>query len=201
MKISRVLLATASASVLLGALASCASARGFSLSNQSMRATFTSVEITIFEEVRCQLTLEGSFHSRTIAKVARSLIGYITRAVVGPCNGTTATILRETLPWHVRYQGFLGALPDITSITTHVIGAGLRLGGFGFACLVGTTEAEPGILTYDRNNTTREITEARISGRIRTGGECFRITGSFGSDPAPVSLLGTSSTRIAVTLI
>jgi len=202
MKICKVLLAVASATVLLGALASSASGRALSLSNQSMRATFSSVEVNIFEEVRCQMTLESSFHSRTFGKVAGSLIGYITSAIVGPCSaGTTATILRGTLPWHVRYAGFLGTLPNIISIRTNVVGAGLRIGVSGFACLFRTTEVEPGIMTYGRNTTTQEITEASISGRIRTGSECFNLAGTFRSGSAPVSLLGTSSTRITVTLI
>jgi hypothetical protein len=51
------------------------------------------------ESARCPLTLEGSFHARTIAKVAYALNGYITRAAVGvpaSCTGSEATILQET---------------------------------------------------------------------------------------------------------
>jgi hypothetical protein len=204
MKIGKVLLATAGATVLLGALVSSASAREFSLSNQSMRAAFSSVETTIgSSSARCQLTLEGSLHSRTFRKVTGSLVGYITSAIVGPCNtGTTATILRETLPWHVRYSGFLGTLPGITSIITHVVGAGLRMRVFeAIQCLFRTTAAEPGIMTFHRNITTHEITEAGISGTIRAAPACFGILGTFRSNSAPVSLLGTSSTRISVSLI
>jgi hypothetical protein len=203
MKIFKVLLATAGATVLLSGLVSSASARELSLSNQSFRAAFSSVEAAGFGGIiRCQVTLEGSFHSRTLRKAAGTLIGYITRAISGPCSGGTTTILTSTLPWHVRYSGFVGALPEITSISSHVIGASFRVReSAGIACLVRTTATEPGVVTYHRNTTTHEITEAGINGRIRTGPECLTIPGTFTSDSAPVSLLGTSSTRITVTLI
>jgi hypothetical protein len=114
---------------------SAASARSFSITNQNIRATWREL---IFEgkperpnnpgPIRCAVTMEGSFHTRTIIKEAGALIGYITRAQVQhPCVGGeyifhngTETILRgrpeTTLPWHLRYSSFTGRLPDITAL-------------------------------------------------------------------------------------
>jgi hypothetical protein len=93
-----------------------AAARNFSVGNQNFRWTFSNLE---FEAAgvtdTCRVTLEGSLHARTIAKVAGSLLGYITRVTTGQCSQGT-TILNETLPWHLRYEGFSGRLPNITLI-------------------------------------------------------------------------------------
>ncbi len=95
--------------------------------------------------VVCEVTLEGSFHSGTIRKVERALIGHITRASVGRCPTGTSTLLTETLPWHVQYLGFEGRLPAITGVHLILIGVALRLreAVFGRTCLKRTTEAEP----------------------------------------------------------
>jgi hypothetical protein len=103
-------------------------------------------------DVICPLTLEGSFHSNTFAKVPGSLIGYITRAALEEelCSGGTARYLRETLPWHLRYAGFAGLLPNITSITTMVIGLGILLRRGIESCLYRTSLETPGVLTWFR---------------------------------------------------
>jgi hypothetical protein len=80
---------------------------------------------------RCDLTLEGSFHSRTFPKTPELLIGYLTRVGTANCTLTT-TILTATLPWHVRYTGFSGALPDITAIRARIVGVAFSAGAFGF---------------------------------------------------------------------
>src|SRR5215212_591052 len=115
---------------------STASARNLSVSNQSFRIAWTPLTFTeggLFN-VRCNVTLEGSFHYRTIVKSLRALLGFITRATVErpSCRtnlGTAAsaatwngieTILGaatpNTLPWHVTYEGFTGTLPNITGV-------------------------------------------------------------------------------------
>ena len=119
------------ATTLLAAALSSASARNLSVSTQNIRATWASLE---FETgvgilIRCPVTLEGSFHSRTIAKVERLLIGAITRAIskqeactrgiaatfngVERYNGVTPA---NTLPWHITFESFSGELPNITSV-------------------------------------------------------------------------------------
>jgi hypothetical protein len=102
--------------------------------------------------VICPLTLEGSFHSASFAKVPNSLIGYITRAALEEelCSGGEARYLQETLPWHIQYSSFMGMLPNITSITTKVIGLGILLTRFGISCLYRTTPETPGVLIWGR---------------------------------------------------
>ena len=92
MKLCKLLLAAVGATVLLGSLVSSASARAFSVDNSNIRAAFREVRFHFPEAtVICQVTLEGSLHSMTIAKTIGSLIGYITRATLGPCQAGTAT--------------------------------------------------------------------------------------------------------------
>ena len=76
MKLIKTLLTTAAAALLLAGLVATASARTFSVSNQTLRSQFREVNFALpFFTTRCQVTLEGSLHSRTIAKVMDSLIG------------------------------------------------------------------------------------------------------------------------------
>jgi len=203
MKVCKLLLAVVGAAVLLGTLVSSAGARNFSISNQSLRVSYR--EVTFLggaTESRCQVTLEGSLHRATMPKVSGSLIGYITSAILGPCATGTATILRETLPWHIRYHGFTGTLPDITLIRTHVIDLAWRFREvFGANCLIRSTAAEPVTATFHRRTETHRLEEVTLNGAIRTGPECLQVTKTIGSDQAKVSLLGTSDTGIFVSLI
>lgn len=110
--------------------AGIADAREFSITNQTFRATWRSLEFRGGEIViRCPLTLEGNFHARGITKVARNLIGQITRGIVKQescTNGRVAifngvevyngTVEASSLPWHLTYESFTGTLPSITSI-------------------------------------------------------------------------------------
>jgi len=201
MKLGKLLIATLGAAVLLSALVSAASARSFSTSSQTLRSTFREVRFTLpFGVTNCQVTLEGSLHSRTIAKVVGSLIGFITRAILGPCSSGSATILTETLPWHTQYRAFTGTLPNITSLSVNVIGSSFRVREPGFVtCLARSTTTEPAIGTFNRE-AGGALTTSEIGGSIRTGGECFGQVGSFTSDRGPVTVLG-AATRITVTLI
>ena len=203
MKICKLLLATVGASVLLGALVSGASARNWSVSNQNLSAMWRSLEFALpGATTRCQLTVEGSLHTRTLPKIVGSLIGYITKVILGPCTAGTASVLAETLPWHVRYSAFSGSLPEITSIIIHVVNASFRMReAGGISCLVRTSAAEPSVGTFHRNTANAAITEVGVSGEIRTGAECFGVRGRFTSDSGAVSLLGTSNVLISLSLI
>jgi hypothetical protein len=204
MKLCKLLLAAVGATALLGALVSTASARNLSISNQTLRSQFREVNfrLPIFT-TRCQVTLEGSLHTRTIAKVQGALIGYITTARLGPCAAGSATILTETLPWHVRYLAFSGPLPNITDLVINVIGAAFRVREpLGVNCLSRSTAEEPSIGTFVRDPAAGGVlTTAEIGGTIRTGGECFNEPGTFTSDRGTVFVLGTTATRITVRLI
>jgi hypothetical protein len=201
MKLCKLLLASVGATVLLGALVSSATARNYEISEQRMRGIFTSLEFHLPEvTARCALTVEGSLHTRTLPKVIGSLLGYITRVDLGACAIGTATVLTSTLPWHVRYSGFQGTLPNITSIITHVIGASWRISTGGVTCLARSSTTEPVIGNYHRNTATRELTSAEIRGTIRTGAECLGIAGSFRSDRGAVSV-SNAATRVTLNLI
>src|SRR5215213_6862405 len=68
--------------LLLACFVSSASAGRLSTSNQNIRVTWGALSFGGFSIIRCPITIEGSFHTRSIAKVARSLIGLINAANV-----------------------------------------------------------------------------------------------------------------------
>jgi len=209
MKKSKLWFALLCATVVLGALAGTASARIFSLvnTNTGIRATWSAMDFaspSAGVTVRCPVTLEGSLHSRTIAKVANSLIGYITRAIVAgtrpPCSGGTARVLTETLPWHVTYQGFAGTLPRITSIRTTVVRPAFQVTApfFGFEVTC----------TYRQNNVNGTfnveaagvLTTAQVEG-TNLAAEGFGCSeGTLSGTSTTLTLLGTTS-RLTVRLI
>jgi hypothetical protein len=171
MQVRRLLLATIGATVLLGSLVGSASARTLSLENASatFRVVFRTVTFNgIFGDIRCAVTVEGSVHARTLAKVTTNLIGYITSAILGTCAEGTATILRETLPWHVHYSGFTSTLPNITSIRLAADGVSFRMREPFATCLATSTHERPAIGTFGRSVSTRKVTEAELSGRVPT---------------------------------
>jgi hypothetical protein len=139
--------------IALAAAVNTATARRFEISEQRFLILFT--ELT-FEaggnQVICPVTLEGSFHSRTIMKVSGQLVGSVTEAIARhPCQqntgwalngieniqGTTAT---NTLPWQILYIGFRGTLPNITEIELSLNGAKFRTEVIGVLCLYASRE-------------------------------------------------------------
>jgi hypothetical protein len=197
-KLGKTLFAIVGAAVLLGALASAASARNLSSSSQTLRASFREITFNgAFGNITCAATVEGSFHSRTQAKVAGSLVGYITRSDLGPCAEGRVTILRETLPWHIRYSSFTGALPNITAFRASVIGVSNRIQEPFAGCLAASTAANPVTITFNRETVTGALTTATIGGTVPTS---CGINGTFSSSVSPVTVLN-SATRITLTLI
>jgi hypothetical protein len=205
LKQSKVWLALLGATVALGALVGTASARNLSISSQTIRATWTAMEFSSPSAgvlVRCPVTLEGSLHSRTIAKTAGSLMGYITRAVVAEasCSGGRARVRGETLPWHVTYQGFTGTLPNITSIRTTVTRPGFDVTavffGFNVTCSYRTTNVNG---TFNRE-AGGALTNVQVEGRelVSEGFGCGN--GNLAGTSAAPTVLGTT-TRLTVTLI
>jgi hypothetical protein len=200
MRFWRLLLPALGASAMLCVFTSPAFARILLVSHQRMRATFANVEfIGAFGTTRCALTLEGSLHARSLNKLVATLLGYLARGTLGACSSGTATILAETLPWHIHYEFFTGTLPNITAIGILISFFSMRIREVGgLTCLVRTTATEPGRGTW-RREAGGALTQMTLGGEIRTGGECFGSTGT---------LAGTSSTltnetggRITITLI
>ena len=201
----RTLIAALTATILLAAATNAATARSLSISNQNVRGTWSSLEFNGGSVIfRCRVTLEGSFHTRTVAKVARSLVGAVTRATVDEANCTNGNgrPRNETLPWHITYEGFTGTLPNISGVF-------LLLSRFRFTLTV------PGLCTADYGTATDNITgRVNLSGgeitslepvagrnraTLHSGGAFCPGSGTFGGS-GTVTLLGTT-TRIRVTLI
>ena len=200
----KAVLATVAATVLLGAVVGSASARNFSISNQFLSATFRRVTFEGFGlRIVCEVVVSGSFHTRTTAKRVGSLVGYLTQAALGTtpepggCEAGRATILRETLPWHIRYLGFAGTLPNISRIIANIIRAAFRSSSEEVVCLGTSTEANPTTMTFNRDIVTRVVTTGTIGGTAPT---TCGFTGTFSSDAGQIFLLNTTN-RITITLI
>jgi hypothetical protein len=197
MKLGRTFPAIAGATMLLSVLVATASARTFLGSSQTARATFPRVNLSGVGTTECALTLEGSMHSRTVAKVRGSLIGYITRAVLNGvrCLRGSATILNTSLPWHVRYDSFTGTLPSISKVNQTVVGVQFNIKEpvFGIECL-----ASGGTLFFVGNREAGgAATSAEISGTSPTScGINVELSGTSNA----LTVLG-AATRITVTLI
>jgi len=178
---------------------STVTARNLSLSNQNIRVTFNNLEFSpgFGEPSTCRVTLEGSFHNRTSAKVAGSLIGYLTRVTTGQCSPNQVTILTATLPWHVRYQAFSGRLPDISLILAKVFGESLRVG----PCLA-RGDVDFGAA---RDPVTRELIGVEVPTQqiavTNTEFFCPIETVQFNSNGLGSIFLSNSSTRVSLTLI
>ena len=200
------------AAILMTALTTSASARSFSTSSETFRVTWARLsfrEPVFGFTLTCPLTLEGSLHGRTIAKGSYNLIGYVNKAVFGPavqCSGGEATVLTESLPWHLRYESFSGALPNITGIRTLIAGASFRfhVTSAGATCLFTTREtlAEHGRGIFNRE-AGGALSSAELSGEITSNEACVlgtRVRLILASGPGSVTAQSSAS-RITITLI
>ncbi len=158
--------------VLAGAI-STASARRFEISNQLIRTAWISLRFaertaTGGGEVRCPITIEGSFHSKTISKVCGQLIGLISRAIAPRANCTFNNgaegfeLLPASLPWRLLYINFVGVLPRIGGFITKVIRVSARLSIFGVSCLYESTNASPLFGSTELNEATGTVTGYRF---------------------------------------
>jgi hypothetical protein len=214
---SKLFLAGLAASLLMGLAVGSAGAGRISTSNTRFRVTWAAVQFGSFEsevQVSCPLTLEGSFHSATVRKTRGALIGAVTRAVVNgsepPCTGGRATMLQESLPWHLTWESFRGTLPRIEEITflirRYAWRAEITVLGFRVSCL------------YTDQNRLEENLAGQILVNSGTGqvSALIPLTNRYasfisGSELCPrrtrfagegqVFLLGSSTTRTTVTLI
>lgn len=201
------MVAVISGIALMAAVGGSASARSLSSSSQTLRGTFREVVFTADatgSRATCALTIEGSFHSRTIVKAAYSLTGYITASNIGSCVAGGVTVLRETLPWHTKYESFAGTLPNIASIRILVTGIAFRVQPSGSpACLFRTTDAEHGGARFNREAggalTTIEVGPSRITSQEGCAFG-FRTTGTISGNSTGFTALN-SANRITVTLI
>jgi hypothetical protein len=203
MRLIKALLMSTAAAVVLAGLVGSATATRLSTTSQRWKATYSRVEwVGTFGTTTCALTVEGSFHSRTSAKTLNTLTGWVTEATVStPCIRGSATILRETLPWHIVYEGFEGTLPNITGIRLGIIGSSWRINDpvVGVTCLARTTAVEHVTVQETRERFTGRITESSMRGSIPTGPECFLVRGSITGTTTAVT--NGSGAGISITLI
>jgi len=176
-------LCAAIATTVIALGATTPAARNFSTTNQNFRITFTDLEVeALFFRNDCHLTLEGSLHTRTMAKVTGTLIGYVTRAIAGQCTVATRP-LAETLPWHVRYESFSGRLPDITLVITTIRVA------IEMPCLVDT-------------NVKTRVSRAPSTGQliaIEVPSQTVPLTGVFCPETGTVRSVGSGQIALSVT--
>jgi hypothetical protein len=152
-KRTRIIIGGLTVALALAAGVSTATARRFEVSEQRFLILFSELSLVSGVTIlACSpLTIEGSFHSRTISKLSGQLIGHITEATFhnGECGGFLVWMLngveiqqngtvRNTLPWHVLYKGFEGVLPSIRGIELSIINMQFGLNNSGFLCLYQT---------------------------------------------------------------
>jgi hypothetical protein len=164
---SKLLLAGLTAALAFGAFVSAAPAVRLALSGQQFRATWNKLQFQGFVTIECHVTIEGSFHSRTISKVLEALVGYVSRVTVDSTNCTngSARALTELLPWHIRYGGFTGTLPDITGINLRLVRGAFLVQVAGIApakCLYESTAASPMKGVVNRITATRVAESLRV---------------------------------------
>jgi hypothetical protein len=195
MRLGRMMLAVVGAALLLATVVSAASARNLSTSSQAMRTSFARFDFSGgFGTLECEVVIEGSFHSRTTTKTVGTLVGYVTAGNITRCARGGGTIDRETLPWHVRYAGFGGTLPNIVTIFANTSGLSFRVREptFGITCQVtGATST----VSLVRTTATGATASATVSGTA----PCSGIDGTLSSSTTSVD--NRAGARITVTLI
>jgi hypothetical protein len=182
---------------------STASARRLEVSEQKWDAIWTSLEFSSGgTAIRCPVTLLGSFHSKVLSKVSGQLVGYVNIAEVAStvCTGGRARALRETLPWHVRYDSFAGGLPAITSVRIQLVNANFLVEAFGFvSCLYTTSARTPGFGTI---NLTSGVAESIVASSAELASNTpFCPAGRFSGTGQVRAGSERSTTKITVRLV
>lgn len=204
---SKLIIAGVSATLVMASAISSASANRLSISHGGLwEAVWRPLRFRTSGAVgvECPVTIEGSFHSATIRKIERLLIGSVTRASIGPCEIGAATVLSEALPWHVQYLGFLGMLPQIAGVRLILVGVSFRVREvLGRVCLLRSTEAEPvGTIAELEAGTARTVLGLRAeeSSRIPCRNNTETITFNF-EGSAQVNEVPGGSRNVAIKLI
>ncbi len=199
---ARMLAAAFAAAVLMASAVATAPARNLSASSQNIRATWRVLEMTSeLVTIRCAVTVEGSFHARTMAKVVGALTGAVTRVSIKEETCTNGRFRPKNVPWHLQYAGFTGSLPNINSILfvisrfrIEVTVSGICTGEYG-------TPEDRALVTA--NLTGGAVTSINLGGETRgnlVSGTGFCPRSGSGGGTASVMLLGSTSS-ISVTLI
>lgn len=207
---TKLVFAALAATILMSFAVGSASARRIETSEQGFLIRWTNlVFVAAGNRISCPVTLEGSFHSRTISKVCGQLIGYISTAQVPPgleppCINGRATALTETLPWHILYVSFAGRLPTISRIRIKLIGAAFQIHvPNSVTCLAVTTHTNPAVGDVNVNGSGEATTLTALPEFMIPLEEPCRIlnvTGGF-EGTGEVFTLITPQRRITVRLV
>lgn len=142
------MLATSIATLIFAVGVGNASANNLSTNATRWRVVWSplTMSFTSGSTVRCNVTMDRSFHSSTMRKIVGALIGGVTGATFSSCLSNT--VLTATLPWHIRYRGFTGTLPNITGVRQEIVGMGIRfVVGGSVPCLLTSTVENPWVET------------------------------------------------------
>lgn len=196
------------AAAILASIAQTAAASRFGFNTGSHRVTWSSLEFgnTLNETVvRCKVTLEGSFHSLTVAKTTGLLIGYITRFTKNACtNGDISDLFERTaLPWHRVYLTYFGSLPNfISDFVNWLRGVRIDITAGGITCTLATETENPASLRYaiESGTVTSAAFDSRTTIPLRGGpfGACALGRGYI-AGTGTVTQTG-SSTRVTTSL-
>jgi len=205
--IAQSITAMAATALLLGLLSGNSSARSLSAREQQFGITWGALEFgSSTSTIRCRATLEGSFHTRAIAKVRGSLVGAITRAIIAHpgCtngeawmdNGTEAEPLgraRNRLPFHVTYESFGGTLPEIAEVNLSLSRVSFVLQGsfLGIACLARYGRAEDNIIAHAFHEPAHSISTVFLDPTVNRFSRVDQLLGSVCA--ATGSLAGSSN--------
>jgi hypothetical protein len=191
------------AALTLAAAVGTANARRLGTSERFFLSHFASLTFEgVSSAVICPVSLEGSFHSRTIEKIVRGLIGYISEARINraACTGGKAWIQSlqergsqesESLPWHILYERFIGPLPNITGIEITVDNALFLVEINAARCVYRASTTSPlrGILNREAGGklTGLRMNETSAVPKIEGSPFCantntLKGTGRFGTD-------------------
>jgi hypothetical protein len=206
---TRLLLASATAIVVLAAMASHAFANRLEWSERSFRIVWTNFEWA-FEGgggILCPVTMEGTWHARTFVKRAELLIGHVTAAAAAAmanCMGGSMTP-DVTTPWNVRYDGFTGRLPAITGLKVRIVSMRFSLFDGIITCILTTEATKPFKGTFNVNAAGEALTfTPDPTGTIElvAGSSmlCFFVTANPAANAGNVTLLGVT-TKLRVRLI
>ena len=198
---SKLLLAALTSALLLAALVGSASANRLAQNEANFRVTYSPLSFipSFGSTVRCPVTLEGSFHSRTITKTAGSLVGYVNRAIVGTCEAGRARVNSETLPWHIQYASFTGTLPNITAINQNLIRPSFEVQGEIFGLRVTCRYTTPSQAGVNNRETGRGVVTSQRPGTESTSSETEGCPSGRQSGTGNVTT--PAGTAIVVTLV
>lgn len=199
----RPLLAVALTTAALALACSSAPAIQLAIGEPTFRAVWTPARFTFSGvTVSCNVTLEGSFHSTTIAKAAGSLVGTITRAAVASCSAGTMSVLAGTLPWHVQYSGFTGTLPNISTMSMRIVGMSASWTFLGLTCLGRSEAGTPAGVIAERSaggTLTSFRWDESLPIPLTGSGGCSSIRGRLGGTSAAPTGSGGRSITLALT--